>query len=62
MTKKLVVEAMLDLCNYKETADLSELRLLDPAAETASFIMTAIDRLFKSSVRYNFSLAKSYQI
>jgi hypothetical protein len=57
MTKKLVVEAMLDLCGYRETADLSDLRLLDPAGGDGIFILTALDRLHKSSIRHHFSFS-----
>jgi adenine-specific DNA-methyltransferase len=55
MTKKEVSEFMLDLLGYQRGADLSEIKILEPAAGEGVFIQAAIERLFQSSKLLNFS-------
>lgn len=59
MTRKMVVEAMLDLCEFVETRDLSGVRFLDPAGGDGIFILTALERLYASSRKHSFDFAKS---
>ena len=59
MTKKMVVNAMLDLCEFVETRDLSNVRFLDPAGGDGIFILTALDRLHASSRRHGFDFVRA---
>jgi hypothetical protein len=59
MTKKLVVEFMLNLCNYRSTINLANTALLDPAGGDGIFLISAIERLHQSSVHFQFDFSKA---
>jgi len=59
MTKKEVADLMLDLCDYKTTANLEKVRLLDPAGGDGVYIISALERLHDSAVRFGFDFRKS---
>jgi hypothetical protein len=59
MTKKQVVEFMLDSCGYLASKDLSKIRLLDPAGGDGVFMMSVLDRLYNSSSRHGFDFLQS---
>lgn len=51
-TKREIVEFVLDLTGYVETASLSRFRLLEPAAGAGDFLLPAIERLVRSYLRH----------
>ena len=59
MTKRLVVDAMLDLCGYVSTADLSKIRFVDPAGGDGVYIFSALDRLRDSATTHGFTLSRA---
>ncbi|MDX2246791.1 MAG: Eco57I restriction-modification methylase domain-containing protein [Bacteroidia bacterium] len=61
LTKPLVVDVMLDRVGYKADADLSGIRLIEPAAGDGAFAVTIIKRLHSSSLKFGFSFQKSLQ-
>ncbi|WP_375552557.1 Eco57I restriction-modification methylase domain-containing protein [Rhodophyticola porphyridii] len=50
-TKREVVEFILDLTGYTETAPLTEYRLLEPSFGDGDFLLPAIDRLLAAAAR-----------
>lgn len=50
-TRREVVDFILDLVGYTEAAPLAETRLLEPAAGHGDFLLPAIGRLVRSSLR-----------
>lgn len=61
MTKKQVVEFMLDSCGYIASRNLSKVRLLDPAGGDGVFMMAALDRLYESSLKFDFDFSESLE-
>jgi adenine-specific DNA-methyltransferase len=59
MTKRLVVDAMLDLSGYVGTRDLSKIRFVDPAGGDGAYIFSALDRLRDSATIHGFALSKA---
>ncbi len=59
MTKRLVVDAMLDLCEYVSTKDLSKIRFVDPAGGDGVYIFSALDRLHDSAIVHGFNFSKA---
>ena len=57
MTKRLVVEAMLDLCGYVSAKNLSRIRFVDPAGGDGVYIFSALDRLHGSAIAHGFSFS-----
>lgn len=47
-TSQVVVEAILDLCNYTEDRDLEDVRLLEPSFGRGDFLIPAVGRLLAS--------------
>lgn len=54
-TKTEVVEAILDIADYFPTRNLSRLSVLDPAGGEGVFVLACLDRLYQSSLNFNFS-------
>ena len=54
-TKPIVVEFMLDELGYTDTHDLSNIRVLEPAAGEGAFVLEMARRLRRSARRFNFS-------
>ncbi|HEY7778242.1 MAG TPA: Eco57I restriction-modification methylase domain-containing protein, partial [Nitrososphaeraceae archaeon] len=59
MTNKLVADFMLDISDYLESKNLSNVKLLDPSAGNGIFILSSIERLYRSSVKFGFSFSES---
>jgi adenine-specific DNA-methyltransferase len=59
MTKRLVVEAMLDLSGYIGTNDLSKIRFTDPAGGDGVYIFSALDRLHDSAISHGFNFSEA---
>lgn len=58
-TKLSVVTKMLDLVDYKESRNLSLIRVLEPSAGEGAFAIEIINRLYKSSIRYDFDFLEA---
>ncbi|MBS1528970.1 MAG: Eco57I restriction-modification methylase domain-containing protein [Bacteroidetes bacterium] len=54
-TRKDVVAYILDESNYKESSNLGQIKILEPAAGGGAFVEEILRRLFVSSQIYNFS-------
>lgn len=50
-TKREVVEFILDLTGYRETATLAEFRLLEPSFGDGDFLLPAVERLLAAAAR-----------
>ena len=55
LTKRCVVETMLDLVDYNSELDLSKLVVIEPAAGEGVFLNSILERLYKSSKAFKFS-------
>ena len=61
LTRNKVVAFMLDISGYAPDNNLSEIRVLDPAAGEGAFALECIKRLHHSSVAFQFDFVKSLQ-
>jgi hypothetical protein len=61
ITKPIVVDTMLDRVGYIASKDLSSVKIVEPAAGDGAFALTIINRLYKSSKKFNFSFEKALQ-
>ncbi len=59
LTKPIVVEAMLDRVGYEPHRDLSKIKVIEPAAGDGAFAIEIIDRLYKSSLNFDFCFQKT---
>jgi len=59
MTRIEVVSFMLDICGYASDRDLSDIRVLEPAAGEGVFVLECIRRLHESSIKFGFDFSKS---
>ncbi len=59
LTKPIVVEAMLDRARYSQDYDLSETKVIEPAAGDGAFAIKIIERLYHSSLIFDFSFQKA---
>ena len=59
MTKKDVVNFMLDACEYTSSRNLSEISILDPSGGQGVFVLSSIRRLYESSVKFKFDFRES---
>lgn len=55
ITKPVVVKTMLDRVGYTHDTDLRTIKVIEPAAGDGAFATEIIDRLFLSSIQFNFS-------
>jgi adenine-specific DNA-methyltransferase len=55
LTKPIVVDLMLDRVGYSPYSDLREIKVIEPAAGDGAFAISIIDRLYKSSLKFDFS-------
>lgn len=55
LTKPFVVDIMLDRIGYIPSSDLSKKIIIEPAAGDGAFAISIIDRLYESSIKFNFS-------
>lgn len=55
LTKPVVVKAMLERVGYTSHRDLSNLKVIDPAAGAGAFSCELVERLFLSSQKFGFS-------
>ncbi|MFN2609128.1 MAG: Eco57I restriction-modification methylase domain-containing protein [Acidimicrobiales bacterium] len=51
-TRRWVVELILDLVGYTETADLGARRLVEPSCGSGAFLLPVVDRLIASCLRH----------
>jgi len=51
LTKRHVVELILDMCGYLEDRDLVSLRFLEPACGHGAFVTPAVERLARAATR-----------
>lgn len=58
MTKPEIVKFMLDVSGYTPQKDLSQVKVLEPAAGEGAFFLSCIDRLFQSSQKFKFDFVK----
>lgn len=56
LTRRPVVELMLDLAGYTSDRDLTRLALLDPACGTGAFLLSAVERLVDAANRQGHTL------
>ena len=61
LTKPVVVSFMLDKIGYTSAKDLSELRIIEPASGDGAYAIEIIDRLYLSSINFEFSFQKALQ-
>ncbi len=59
LTKPLVVEFMLDRAGFKAKSDLRDIKVIEPAAGDGAFAIEIIDRLYLSSLEFNFSFQQA---
>ncbi len=59
LTKRIVVDIMLDRVGYSQHNNLRELKVIEPAAGDGAFAISIIDRLYKSSLKFGFSFQKA---
>lgn len=55
LTKPVVVDLMLDRAGYSAQKDLQDVKVIEPAAGDGAFAIKIIDRLYLSSLKFNFS-------
>jgi hypothetical protein len=60
LTRRWVVDAMLDYAGYSADRDLAGLRFVEPAAGTGAFVLPALDRLSQSLRTHGRSLGEAY--
>lgn len=58
-TRPEVVEFMLDQANYVSTRGLSNVSILEPSCGTGEFIIKIIERLYDSSLKFNFDFLEA---
>ena len=61
LTRKEVVDFMLDTVGYSPEKDLSNIKVLDPSGGEGIFIIHCVERLSKSAKNYNFDFNKSFK-
>jgi hypothetical protein len=61
LTRKEVVNFMLDVLGYSPSKDLSNLKVLDPSGGEGVFIIQCIERLSKSADKFNFNFYESFK-
>ena len=61
LTRREVVNFMLDVLDYSSSKDLSNLKVLDPSGGEGVFIVHCIERLSKSAEKYNFNFDESFK-
>lgn len=59
LTKTNVVEVMLDRVGYSTNNDLSQIKVIEPAAGDGAFAVEIISRLYQSSFNFNFPFKQS---
>lgn len=59
LTKATVVNAMLDRVGYSANFDLKNTKVIEPAAGEGAFAIEIITRLYKSSLKFNFSFQEA---
>ena len=59
MTKPEIVSFMLNQCGYTPTKDLSNMRVLEPAAGDGAFVIECLRRLHASSLMFGFDFRQS---
>lgn len=59
LTKRSVVKDMLDLVDYRSDRNLEKIKVVEPASGDGAFALEIIERLFKSSVKYDFSFEQA---
>lgn len=59
ITKAAVVDSMLDRVGYNPDTDLSNIKVVEPAAGDGAFAIPILDRLYRSSIRFGFSFQKA---
>jgi 16S rRNA G966 N2-methylase RsmD len=58
-TKPTVVSKMLDLVRYKSDFNLSKIKILEPSAGKGAFAIEILERLYKSSKKFEFNFQES---
>lgn len=61
LTKPVIVTFMLNRIGYEPDRDLSELRIIEPASGDGAFAIEIIDRLYSSSLKYQFSFQEALE-
>ncbi|MCC5917320.1 MAG: Eco57I restriction-modification methylase domain-containing protein [Cryomorphaceae bacterium] len=59
LTKPIVVETMLDRVGYTQYHDLRNIRVIEPSAGDGAFAVEIIERLYHSSLKFDFSFQKA---
>ena len=59
LTKPIVVETMLDRVGYTPNLDLRDIKVIEPSAGDGAFAIKIIERLYDSSLRFDFSFQKA---
>lgn len=59
LTKREVAEFMLDTLSYDATNNLSSIKILEPAVGEGVFLDAIVERLHRSSQKFNFNFEKS---
>lgn len=59
LTKPIVVETMLDRVQYTQNHDLRDIRVIEPSAGDGAFAFEIIERLYHSSLKFDFSFQKA---
>lgn len=59
LTKPIVVETMLDSVGYTSNHDLRDIKVIEPSAGDGAFAIKIIERLYDSSLKYDFSFQKA---
>ena len=59
LTKPIVVETMLNRVGYSQNHDLSDIRVIEPSAGDGAFAIKIIERLYHSSLKFDFSFQKA---
>ena len=59
LTKPIVVETMLDRVQYTQNHDLRDTRVIEPSAGDGAFAVKIIERLYLSSLKFDFSFQKA---
>lgn len=59
LTKPIVIEIMLDRVGYSPNHNLRDIKVIEPAAGDGAFAIKIIERLYDSSLKYDFSFQKA---
>jgi hypothetical protein len=59
LTKPVVVKTMLDRVGYTQNHDLRDTRVTEPSAGDGAFAVEIIERLYASSLKFDFSFQKA---